>query len=145
MFQIKSIQVDETYPIRQKVLRPQQSLAACQYKGDEDLSTFHLGVFADGKLISIGSFYREAHPDLREDVQYRLRGMATLEEYRNKKAGSHLIHEAEKLLGQKSANLWWCNARLEAINYYKKLGLKECGALFEIVPIGLHRVMYKKL
>ncbi|WP_044640789.1 GNAT family N-acetyltransferase [Risungbinella massiliensis] len=145
MLKIKTITPEDTYPIRHKVLRPNQPIETCQYDTDHQKDSFHLGAFLDGKLISIASFYCETNDCFNTDLQYRLRGMATLEEYRNQKAGSSLIQYAETLLKKRGAQLWWCNARTSVSNYYQKLGLSEHGKVFEINPIGPHKLMYKKI
>ena len=76
-------------------------------------------------------------------MHYRLRGMATLPEFRNNHAGSSLIQKAEQILQERQANILWCNGRVTVANYYKRLGFQEHGEIFEIEPIGLHKVLYK--
>ena len=49
------------------------------------------------------------------------------------------------LIRKRNANVWWCNARISASAYYEKLGLTQLGDVFEIHPIGPHKVMYKKI
>lgn len=145
MIQVKPINPEDTYPIRHKILRPNQLIEACQYDTDHKKDSFHLGAFLNGKLISIASFYKEQNLYFDAELQYRLRGMATLEEYRNQKAGSSLIQYAETLLKERKVGLWWCNARTSVSNYYKKQGLQEHGEVFEIDSIGPHKLMYKKI
>ncbi len=145
MLDIKVIQAEQTYEIRHKVLRPNQTLEDCQFPGDHDHGTFHLGAYKGDKLISIASFYQENHPDIEGNVQFRLRGMATLEEYRKEKAGSRLLISAEDMLKKQHTDSWWCNARVGVADYYKKLGLREHGEVFDLPPIGPHIVMYKTL
>jgi GNAT superfamily N-acetyltransferase len=145
MIEVKQISSEETYEIRHSILRPNQSLEDCKFEADLEPTTIHLGAFWDGKLISIGTFSVDSHPDLIGEVQYRLRGMATLVEYRSHKAGSTLIKHAEELLSQREVTIWWCNARTSVSDYYKKLGLNEHGDVFDIPYIGPHKLMYKNL
>ena len=145
MLEVKLINAEDTYGIRHKVLRPNQDLADCKFDHDHDKDSFHVGAFLEDKLISIASFYNEINSDIEGDLQYRLRGMATLEEYRVQKAGSSLIQYGEKILKERNVNVWWCNARIAVSDYYKKLGLDEKGDVFDIHPIGPHKLMYKKL
>ncbi|HGH7181266.1 TPA: GNAT family N-acetyltransferase [Bacillus luti] len=145
MITVKNIKGSETYVLRQKILRPNQTLADCKYSSDYETDTFHLGAFINDELISIASFSKEIYPDLLAGVHYRLRGMATLPNFRNKRAGSSLIHEAETILQERSANILWCNGRITVADYYKRLGFHGHGEIFEIEPIGLHKVLYKKL
>ena len=85
------------------------------------------------------------HPDLQAGMHYRLRGMATLPEFRNNHAGSSLIQKAEQILQERQADILWCNGRVTVANYYKRLGFQEHGEIFEIEPIGLHKVLYKDI
>ncbi|AZB44469.1 GNAT family N-acetyltransferase [Bacillus sp. FJAT-42376] len=139
------IKAEETVPLRQKVLRPGQPVRECRYEADEKENTFHLGCYIGETLISIASFYEEAFPLLTGSSQYRLRGMATLPEYRSMKAGSSLLQKAEEVLSGRNADLWWCNARTTVEEYYQKQGLQKIGNVFELEGIGPHQVMYKRL
>ena len=142
--EIKEIDASFTYPLRHQILRPHQTLNDCMYPLDYEYSSLHLGVYENDLLISVASFFKENHPDLTGD-QYRLRGMATLPEHRGRGAGSALIEYAENILQQKKINYWWCNARITAADYYEKHGLKQLGEVFDLQPIGIHKVMFKKM
>ncbi|MBU8682934.1 GNAT family N-acetyltransferase [Bacillus haynesii] len=145
MIEVKPINAEDTYEIRHRILRPNQPLEACMYETDLLGGTFHLGGYYRGKLISIASFHKGEHSKLEGQKQYQLRGMATLEGYREQKAGSTLIRHAEELLRKKGADLLWCNARISVSGYYEKLGFSEQGRIYDIPPIGPHILMYKKL
>lgn len=145
MFEIKEIKPEDTYEIRQKVLRPTQSIEHVKYESDVFRNSFHLGAFKDGDLISIASFLQENHPAFDEINQYRLNGMATLEAYRGQEAGRKLLLEGEKILKRRHARLLWCNAKFPVSNYYIRFGLREYGEVFVIDSIGPHKLMYKKM
>ncbi|AAU22750.1 GNAT family N-acetyltransferase [Bacillus sp. FSL W8-0445] len=145
MIEVKPINAEDTYEIRHRILRPNQPLEACMYETDLLGGAFHLGGYYRGKLISIASFHKAEHSELEGEEQYQLRGMATLEGYREQKAGSTLIRHAEELLRKKGADLLWCNARTSVSGYYEKLGFSEQGEVYDIPPIGPHILMYKKL
>lgn len=143
--EIREIKAAETYKVRLQVLRPNQNIEACDYPGDHDQNTFHLGAFDEGKLVGIASFYEEAFGEFNENNQYRLRGMATLPDYRGKSIGERLILSAEDILQKRGISIWWCNARESAIGFYEKLGLTTYGDEFEIEGIGPHKVMVQRL
>lgn len=143
--EIKRIVPEDTYGLRHAILRPSQPVEECRYEQDGEADSFHLGACLDGRLISIASFYREKHPGIHLQVQYRLRGMASLPEFRGLGAGSALIREAESILRERLAGAWWCNARLSASGYYEKLGLVQKGPIFDLPPLGDHKVMVKFL
>ncbi|QUW22802.1 GNAT family N-acetyltransferase [Sporosarcina sp. Marseille-Q4063] len=145
MLVVKQINPEDTYQIRHTVLRPNQTINDCKYDDDFNENAFHLGAFLNGKLISIASYYEEQNKSFDGKIQYRLRGMATLNEFRNLRAGSALIEFAETILNDRLADLWWCNARISASSYYEKLGLSVFGDVFIIDPIGPHKLMWKKI
>ncbi|RXF79752.1 GNAT family N-acetyltransferase [Bacillus subtilis] len=145
MLEVKTISAEDTYEIRHRILRPHQSIEQCKYEEDHAKGSFHLGAFFEGKLISIASFSPQNQPLITESPAYRLRGMATLEGYRDQKGGSTLIKYAEEKLAKNGVQAVWCNARSHVKGYYSKLGWEVLGEPFEIPGIGTHIVMYKTL
>ncbi|MGG4420277.1 GNAT family N-acetyltransferase [Bacillus subtilis] len=145
MLEVKTISAEDTYEIRHRILRPHQSIEQCKYEEDHAKGSFHLGAFFEGKLISIASFFPQNQPLITESPAYRLRGMATLEGYRDQKGGSTLIKHEEEKLAENGVQAVWCNARSHVKGYYSKLGWEELGEPFEIPGIGTHIVMYKTL
>ncbi len=141
--EVKIIDPHFTYDLRHRVLRPNQDLTACHYPLDYELSSLHVGAYLNDQLVSVASFFKENHPDLDERIQYRLRGMATDPDFRNRGAGSALIYFSEQYMVDKKADLWWCNARVSAATYYEKHSLQQLGEVFNLEPIGPHKVMVK--
>lgn len=132
--EVKRISAEDTYHIRQRMLRPDGTEADCHFKGDKDELTFHLGAFEDKKLISIASFYFENNKNFEKDhpYQFRLRGMATLEGFGGKGCGSALLKTAIPLIKQNQCDFLWCNARVSAQGFYEKVGFKAIGEEFII-------------
>ena len=71
--------------------------------------------------------------------------MATSEELRGRGAGKSLLNEAIALLRTKGVKTVWCNARKEAVNFYKKVGFEVKGTLFIIEKVGPHFMMFLDL
>lgn len=80
-----------------------------------------------------------------EGLQYQLRGMATLDTYRGMGAGKLMMKEMFRKLNSLEIKCLWCNARIKAVDFYKKQGLQIHGLPFEIPYIGTHYLMFKKL
>lgn len=135
----------DTYPIRNLILRPNCPIESCHFPGDMDEKTFHLGAMVDKKLVSVASFYFDKHPDLPGHYQYRLRGMATLPGHRGQGYSSSLLKTAFPVIANNQCNLLWCNARESAIGFYLSVGLTPVGEIFNIESIGPHQLMYKEL
>lgn len=145
MLEVKKIDSEQTYEIRHTVLRPHQSLEECKYDTDNKQGSFHVGAFLDGQLISIASFCLEDLPDFSYERHYRLRAMATLDDYRNSGAGRAVVQFAEKEIKNQDVYLLWCKGRTTVQQYYSKLGFSPHGEVFDYPPIGPHIIMYKAL
>ncbi len=143
--EFRRINPEETYSIRHRVLRPNQTLEDCKYSSDFETDSFHLGAFLDHQLISVASFYQEVNPALSGEIQFRLRGMATLADFRGRKIGSGLFFKGLKIIRKRKSDAFWCNARITVSDFYQSLGMDEMGGIFDIHPIGPHKLMYMYL
>ena len=141
MILVKEISAEETYDIRLKVLRNGINLP-CQFDGDFDSDTFHLGVFEGNQLAGISSFVKTKKPSFDVE-QYQLRGMATLPETRGKGYGKLMLQKSFELLKNRSVKTIWCNAREIALHFYLKQDFKILGKPFDIDEIGIHYLLYK--
>ncbi len=143
MIHIKEISAQETFPIRLEVLRKNIPLPY-EFNGDFDENTFHLGAFEDDELIAVSSYMKTNNSNF-EGNQYQLRGMATLKEYQGSGAGKIMLKHAFVILKKKNTAVLWCNARIAAVDFYKKQGFQTFGEKFEISLVGEHYVMFKEL
>ncbi len=71
--------------------------------------------------------------------------MATAAAHQGQGYGRELLSSAENLLRQRGVGLLWCNARVVALEFYRKMGYEESGDPFELPQIGTHYKMFKKL
>ena len=145
MLHVKMIDPEMTYHLRHQILRPKQSIEDSKYDSDFEEGAFHVGAFFQGKLISVASFIIDQHPDVTIERQYRLRQMATLEEYRKLGAGRAVVQFAEKVIKDCGFDFLWCKGRTTVQPYYLKLGFEPHGEVFDYPPIGPHIIMCKKL
>ncbi|WP_417855306.1 GNAT family N-acetyltransferase [Xanthomarina gelatinilytica] len=143
-YEIKQISAEETYLVRQPVLREGKPIEACVFDWDTEEDTFHLGLFFKSHLIGVASFMKNNSPIFSEPRQYQLRGMAILKEFQQKGLGKQLIDEGENILIQKKVDLLWFNAREIAVEFYKSKGFLISGDAFTIPNIGIHYVMLKR-
>lgn len=143
---ILRISAADTYDIRHKMLRKGRPKETAHFPQDDDDLTFHLGAFDGAKLVSVASFYFEKHPDLIHDqYQYRLRGMATLPEYQGQGHSSALLKMAFPIIKMNQGTLLWCNARINAVGFYQKVGFEKIGDVFDIPQIGEHVLMFHNI
>lgn len=140
------IQSKQTYPLRLEVLwQHKNNLEECGLDIDEIETTFHVGAFKNGELVSVGTFLVQQNEKFEEKYQYRLRAMATSPKVRGENFGKEVIDFALKELKIREVELLWCDAREVAIGFYEKMGFNILGDFYEVPMIGKHKLMYKKL
>ena len=125
------------------MLRPSQPLDTCIFPYDN--ISIHLGLSVNRKLISIISFSKQDLEGYSEKNCWQFRGMATLTKYSRLGYGKKILKAAIKIVKDKNADIFWCNARESALNFYKNLNFKIISKRF-LVPIsGPHYKMILKL
>ncbi len=111
------------------------------YKEDLKKTTVHYLLLNDKKVVSGLTLIKEV-----ESNKFQIRGMFTLIKFREMGYGSKLLKKVEFDNFNKSEDtIIWCNARMEAVNFYKKNNYKIIGKKFLIKNIGLHCRMEKKI
>ncbi len=138
---LKWVNANDVYPLRLMVLRPEGKNQDCIWPGDDDAD--HLGVHLDGEVVCIASFYRRNFENETEAIQ--LRGMATHPDHRGKGFGKALVEYAMQYYRKHGARIMWCNARVVALDFYRKLGYEIVGEPFEVEGIGTHFRMVFRL
>lgn len=127
-------------PLRQAVLRPNMPAAASTYTYARD--GIHVGVWADGRLVSVVSFLLEdegAGDVYRAELgHWRLRGMATLPEMRGRGYGGAALEGGVAEVVRRGGVLAWCNGRTAASAFYRRHGFDRIGAEFETPGTGPH-------
>ncbi|MHA6279739.1 GNAT family N-acetyltransferase [Salinimicrobium sp. CAU 1759] len=141
---IRKISAEDTYPVRQEVLRPGRPLKECFFEGDLEEETVHLGYFNRQKLVAVATYVARKNELFEANFQYQLRGMAVLPSFRGKNLGTKLLLYGEKLLKERNRQiLLWFNARETAVAFYEKHGYRPIGTPFMIPNVCMHIVMYK--
>lgn len=139
---IIEIKPEQTFAIRQNVLRPRLSIAECEYPGDRENTSFHLGFILQDELVGIASFYLQPHELFPNKRSFQLRGMAIVPRHQSSGYGATLLNEGLKRCQAAHADLLWCNARVSALNFYSKLGFSVSSEEFDIPDVGPHHVMH---
>ena len=136
----------QTQLLRHRVLWPHlPSPEVCVIDIDNREDAFHVGVFSDDTLISVGSFLCLSSSRLNQSNQYRLRAMATETNYRRMHAGDRLIEFGSEELRKRNVDVLWCDARLVAVPFYESIGFSKFDDVYEVPLIGPHHFMWKLL
>ncbi len=142
---IKRVGAEQIRELRHKTLRQGKPFSTTSYLRDNEKETFHLACFVKNEIVSCATFYPEKLEKTKARKAFRLRGMATKENYRKRGCGKEIMKKAFTEIREKGGDLIWCNARLVAVGFYKKLGMQTTGEMFDISDIGPHYLMYRSI
>jgi GNAT superfamily N-acetyltransferase len=136
--EIRPADLVEVRELRHRVLRPHQRPEELVYEADDAPDALHLGAFEDGELVAIASITREPPPGSTDPASWRVRGMATLPEARERGIGSELLRRCVAHARRHGASCVWCNGRLAARAFYERHGFVLTRGPFDITGIGPH-------
>jgi GNAT superfamily N-acetyltransferase len=143
---IRRISVEETYPLRHRILRPNQTLADCAYPLDTAPSTYHVGYFLNDDLIGIGTILREAQDGSTDKNVWRIRGMAVSSDLQGRGIGGKILMALIRYAASQGIpGEIWCNGRVTAQNFYQRFGFTPISDIFDVPPIGPHMVFGRLL
>lgn len=139
------VSVDQTRPLRRKILRPHQDPSELAYPGDDWEESAHFALFARDRIVGVASVYPMGRDGERSLDQWRLRGMATDPEVRGTGGGRILFEATRDHARSARGSVYWCNARTTAIGFYQRMGMNTVGDEFCPPGLGPHFVMELKL
>jgi ribosomal protein S18 acetylase RimI-like enzyme len=141
---VERVAAEVVRPLRQRVLRPHQTVAQQVYAGDDAPWAGHFAAFAQAgePPMGIASVTPEPHPLSPAPGDWRIRGMATDPDAgRGVGAGAALLRACLDHAGAEGGARAWCNARSPAVGFYAREGFAVEGEEFELPAIGPHFLM----
>ena len=142
-FVVRRATLEEILALRHAVLRPGLPREAARFAGDEAADTIHVGAFLpSGEVVGCASVMATV---LEQRPSWRLRGMATCAELRRCGIGRRVLALAEAAVcAGPQAPLLWCEARVEAVGFYRRCGWAIVSGVFEVAGVGPHHRMIKR-
>jgi GNAT superfamily N-acetyltransferase len=132
MLTVTPITPEQTYPLRHSVLWPDKPLD--YVKVDNDASGYHYGVILDNELVAVISLFLA--DETADGQPARFRKFATRPDRQRQGIGTqllnHVIAEARRL----GATSLWCDARLDAADFYRRFGMEPVSDVFHKGPIA---------
>jgi GNAT superfamily N-acetyltransferase len=169
---VEQVAPAETFELRQKVLRPHQTVAEM---GFEKVAKPTTGCFAaravgTGEILSTASAQPELPPwdpaapvratqaapapaeipqaavaaaGKENELAWRLRAMATSEQMRGQGLGKLVLDAVIDHVARNDGRLLWCNARIRAVPFYERAGFATLGEFWDEPTVGPHIVMWR--
>lgn len=124
--------------LRNALLRRPLGLAITNADIQEDATQSHFGMLHDGQLVACVVVV-----DLG-DQRAKIRQMVVAEDHQRRGVGSKLMQQTEACLREREFLAVELNARVEAIDFYERLGYRPIGNRFTEVTIE-HQKMERTL
>lgn len=129
---IRAIAAGGATALRDAILRPGLPPGGSIYPGDDAADTLHLGAFIGNTLAAVATLCREPMPGEQSTTSWRLRGMATLPEYRGRGLGKELAQRCIAYGAKHEGTIVWCTSRIATVPFYRTLGFMECSEPFRL-------------
>jgi GNAT superfamily N-acetyltransferase len=149
-FRIDRVPAADTWELRRAVLRPHQRPDEMALADDDHpLTATFAAVDERDRAIGTGRVGPDPPPSsLGDEIgggqpAWRLRGMATREDARQAGIGSAVLLRIVGHVAEHGGGLLWCNARVPAVNLYRRAGFVEHGPAWDDPAIGPHVVMWR--
>jgi GNAT superfamily N-acetyltransferase len=127
---IRLIAPEQTYELRHNVLWPDKPLDYVRIENDAE--GYHYGAFLNDELVAVISLFVNG-------AVGRFRKLATHPDYQRQGIGTILLNytiaEAQRL----GATELWCDARLDAADFYRRFGMEAVSDVFYKGPIPYAR------
>ena len=114
-YKIQRISFEKTWPIRHRVMWPDQAIDYVVLEHDQQGE--HFGVLKTVRLISVIYLFITGN-------KAQFRKFATEQQEQGKGYGSQLLNYLIKYARTQNISILWCNARKDKIAYYQKFGFQ---------------------
>ena len=142
---IDQISAADTYDLRRRILRAGDSDAVVEWVGDDEDSTFHLGIRdRSGAVVAISTWLHRPDPSDPAVKSTQLRGMATDPGHAGSGLGSRLLAAGIERCRSRGDTVVWANARVPATSFYERAGFTAVGDVFETADTGLPHQMVRR-
>jgi len=141
---VRRAALGEILALRHAVLRAGLPPEAAAFDGDDEPATLHVGAFLPGGRVA-GCASAMCRP-FDDRPAHQLRGMATRPDLAGRGIGTRVLRFVEAAIARAGGQgLVWCNARVPAVEFYRRAGWTVVSDVFDIPTAGPHRRMLRDL
>lgn len=137
MTQVVDLTAPDTHDLRRRVLRDGTPSTELVWDGDDDPTTFHLGIRVDDTVIAVSTWLERRYPDRPAEPGFQLRGMATDPGWRGTGVSGDLLTGGLRRCRDRGARLVWARARCTALTFYERHGFAALGPVYTDLTTGL--------
>ncbi|MCA1825164.1 MAG: GNAT family N-acetyltransferase [Mycobacteriales bacterium] len=142
---VRAVTAEDTRPLRQRVLRPHQTLADLAHSDDVS-ATYFAAYDESGRLVACASVRPEPFPGESESASWRLRGMASEPDVRGQGYGAAVLAAVVAHARAQGAAEVWCTARVTARDFYGRHGFVPASDVWaDPAYVGPHLHMRRPL
>jgi N-acetylglutamate synthase-like GNAT family acetyltransferase len=134
--------VEEIVGLRHRVLRAGLPRESAYFKADDLETTRHFAAIHQGRVVGCATLLLN---EWEGKEAWQLRGMAVDESVRGRGVGRLLIEAMEREAGASGVRTMWCNARVEAIGFYRRAGWEVASEEFVVPTAGPHVKMVRRV
>ena len=141
---VQSVTSAVTLPLRQRVLRPHQTIAELAVEDLPHVEPAYFAAYDGADVVGVASVDREAAPwSPSNALVWRLRQMATDEGWRGQGIGTAVLDAVIRHVGERGGGLLWCTARTPAAAFYRRSWFETRGEPWDDPVLGPHVVMQR--
>lgn len=118
---IEQIRPEHTWQLRRDILYP--AMTKREMEMEEDADGIHFGLFTDNKLAGVVSLFQNG-------TAFQFRKLAVDAAMQHQGLGSGIVNYITNYAEENGGALIWCNARVDAVAFYLKLGFAQTGRFF---------------
>ncbi len=143
MVEIHTVEPAETRPLRQRVLRPHQTLEELAHPGE---TLPEAGVFAAlvaNEVVGTALVFRQERLEKPAAHSWRLVAIAVDPAHQRTGIGAGLIERCLRHIESHGGDEVWCHARIDAIPFYESGGFLAEGEEWIEEHTGPHVLMWR--
>lgn len=143
MLQVGPVAPATTRALRQRILRPHQTVEELAHPKETLRETGAFAAATDGEIVGTALVFPEHRADTLAKQPWRLVALAVDPVHRRTGVGTRLIERCVTHVQRAGGDELWCHARTGAIPFYEVAGFATTGPEWHEEHTGPHVLMWR--